>query len=62
MFNHMVEDSVGMDAVFHALSHEARRSMLRQAGRQVLRAWRAQRWDRLEDGTLVIIDLPGRRA
>jgi DNA-binding transcriptional ArsR family regulator len=30
MFNHMVEDSVGMDAVFHALAHEARRSMLRR--------------------------------
>jgi hypothetical protein len=39
-----------------------RRAMLRQAGRQVLRAWRAQRWDRLDDGTLVILELPGRRA
>jgi DNA-binding transcriptional ArsR family regulator len=26
----MVEDSAGMDAVFHALSHEARRTMLRR--------------------------------
>ena len=39
-----------------------RRLMLRTAGRQVLRAWRAQRWDRIEDGTLVILDAPGRRA
>lgn len=45
-----------------AADERPRRAMLRQAGRQVLRAWRAQRWDRLEDGTLVIIDLPGRRA
>jgi DNA-binding transcriptional ArsR family regulator len=30
MFNHMVEHSAGMDAVFHALSHEARRAMLRR--------------------------------
>jgi DNA-binding transcriptional ArsR family regulator len=30
MFNLMVEDSAGMDAVFHALSHEARRTMLRR--------------------------------
>lgn len=38
-----------------------RRLMLRQSGRQVLRAWRAQRWDRLDDGTLVILDSPRRR-
>lgn len=29
-FNHMVEDVAGMDAVFHALSHEVRRAMLRR--------------------------------
>jgi hypothetical protein len=39
-----------------------RRAMLRQSAKATLRAWRAQRWDRLEDGTLVIMDLPGRRA
>ena len=39
-----------------------RRAMLRQAAKTALRAWRARRWDRLEDGTLVILDLPGRRA
>ena len=39
-----------------------RRAMLRQSAKATLRAWRAQRWDRLEDGTLVIVDLPGRRA
>ena len=39
-----------------------RRAMLRQAAKQTLRAWRAGRWDRLDDGTLVILDLPGRRA
>jgi DNA-binding transcriptional ArsR family regulator len=30
MFNHMVEDVAGMDVVFHALVHEARRDMLRR--------------------------------
>jgi DNA-binding transcriptional ArsR family regulator len=30
MFNHMVEDVAGMDVVFHALAHEARRDMLRR--------------------------------
>jgi DNA-binding transcriptional ArsR family regulator len=30
MFNHMVEDSAEMDSVFHALSHSARRAMLRR--------------------------------
>jgi DNA-binding transcriptional ArsR family regulator len=30
MFNHMVEDSAGMDTVFRALSHSARRDMLRR--------------------------------
>jgi hypothetical protein len=39
-----------------------RRVMLRQSAKLTLRAWRAQRWDRLEDGTLVILDAPGRRA
>ena len=39
-----------------------RRALLRQAAKTTLRAWRARRWDRLEDGTLVILDLPGRRA
>jgi hypothetical protein len=39
-----------------------RRNMLRQAAKTTLRAWRAQRWDRTDDGTLVIIDLPGRRG
>jgi len=39
-----------------------RRTLLRQAAKTALRAWRAQRWDRLEDGTLVILDLPGRRG
>ncbi len=28
IFNHMVEDMPGADAVFHALAHDARRSML----------------------------------
>jgi DNA-binding transcriptional ArsR family regulator len=28
ILNHMVEDLVAMDAVFHALAHEARRGML----------------------------------
>jgi DNA-binding transcriptional ArsR family regulator len=28
----MVEDPVGMDAVFHALAHDARRHMLRRLG------------------------------
>lgn len=28
MFNHVVEEAVGMDAVFHALAHGARRDML----------------------------------
>jgi hypothetical protein len=39
-----------------------RRALLRQAAKQTLRAWRAQRWDRLDDGTLVIIDTAGRRS
>lgn len=39
-----------------------RRALLRQAAKQTLRAWRAGRWDRLDDGTLVIQDLPGRRG
>jgi DNA-binding transcriptional ArsR family regulator len=30
MFNYMVERSPAMDAVFHALSHDARRDMLRR--------------------------------
>jgi len=29
-FNHVVEDLAGMDAVFHALAHDARRDMLRR--------------------------------
>ena len=45
-----------------AKDERPRRAMLRLAGKQVLRAWRAQRWDRLEDGTLVIVELPGRRS
>jgi len=32
-FNHMVKDSVGMDAVFQALAHDARRDMLRRLDR-----------------------------
>jgi len=28
IFNHMVEESAGIDAVFHALAHNARRDML----------------------------------
>lgn len=36
MFNHMVEGSAGMDLVFHALAHEARRAMLRRLDRGVL--------------------------
>jgi DNA-binding transcriptional ArsR family regulator len=28
--NHVVEDPAGMDAVFHALAHDARRTMLRR--------------------------------
>jgi hypothetical protein len=39
-----------------------RRALLRQAAKQTLRVWRAGRWDRLDDGTLVIEDVPGRRA
>ncbi|TAK20471.1 MAG: hypothetical protein EPO26_18020 [Chloroflexota bacterium] len=39
-----------------------RRALLRNAGRQALKVWRAQRWDRLDDGTLVILDSPGRRS
>jgi hypothetical protein len=39
-----------------------RRALLRQAAKQTLRAWRAQRWDRLEDGTLVIPETAGRRS
>lgn len=39
-----------------------RRAMLRTAAKQTLRAWRAQRWDRLEDGTLVILETSGRRG
>ncbi len=38
-----------------------RRQMLRTAAKQTLRAWRAQRWDRIDDGTLVILDTPSRR-
>jgi hypothetical protein len=45
-----------------ASDERPRRTMLRQAAKATLRAWRAQRWDRLADGTLVIVDLPGRRA
>ena len=45
-----------------ASDERPRRTMLRQAAKTTLRAWRARRWDRLEDGTLVIVDLPGRRA
>lgn len=45
-----------------AADERPRRTMLRTAGRQVLRAWRAQRWDRLDDGTLVMLDTPGRRG
>ena len=45
-----------------AADERPRRAMLRQAAKATLRAWRAQRWDRLDDGTLVILDLPGRRA
>ncbi|MCP3782892.1 metalloregulator ArsR/SmtB family transcription factor [Micromonospora sp. A3M-1-15] len=32
----MVEDPVGMDAVFHALAHEARRTMLRRLAEREL--------------------------
>jgi hypothetical protein len=39
-----------------------RRALLRQAAKLTLRSWRAGRWDRLDDGTLVIQDVPGRRA
>jgi hypothetical protein len=39
-----------------------RRVMLRQAAKGSLRTWRAQRWDRTDDGTLVIVDQPGRRG
>jgi DNA-binding transcriptional ArsR family regulator len=34
--NHMVEDPVGMDAVFHALAHGARRTMLRRLAEREL--------------------------
>lgn len=30
MVNHMVEDEAGMDLIFHALAHTARRDMLRR--------------------------------
>lgn len=43
-----------------AKDERPRRAMLRTASKQVLRAWRAQRWDRTEDGTLVIVELPSR--
>jgi DNA-binding transcriptional ArsR family regulator len=33
ILNHVVEDLVGMDAVFHALAHQARREMLRRLDR-----------------------------
>ncbi|HEV8635261.1 MAG TPA: hypothetical protein VG370_13600 [Chloroflexota bacterium] len=39
-----------------------RRALLRRAAKQTLRAWRAQRWDRLGDGTLVLADTPGRQS
>ncbi len=37
-----------------------RRAMMRSAAKQVLRAWRAQRWDREDDGTLIILETSGR--
>lgn len=36
MFNHMVEDREGMDDVFHALAHGARRAMLRRLAEREL--------------------------
>jgi DNA-binding transcriptional ArsR family regulator len=33
IFNHVVEDSMRMDDVFHALAHDARRAMLRRLDR-----------------------------
>jgi len=36
MFNHMVEDPVGMDALFQALAHGARRTMLRRLAEREL--------------------------
>lgn len=57
-------DSLDFEEQLEEIAADARprRQMLRQAGKQVLRAWRAQRWDRTDDGVLVIVDLPGRRA
>lgn len=45
-----------------AKDERPRRALLRQASKQTLRAWRAARWDRDDDGTLVLLDVPGRRS
>lgn len=45
-----------------AADERPRRAMLRAAAKQTLRVWRTERWDRDDEGTLMLLDLPGRRG